>query len=72
MTDVRELATEFIAGYDGDAAVKTIGYARKIEDQFRDADRFIEEHVGSDLVDCTSDDESDFSSEDDDDEYNSS
>ena len=71
MTDVRELATEFIPGYDDDAAVKIIGQARKIEDQFRDADRFVEEHVEPDLVDCTSDDESDFSSEDDD-EYNSS
>ena len=64
--------TPLIAGCDSDAAVKTIGHARKIEDQFRDADRFVEEHVESDLVDCTSDDKSDFSSEDDDDEYNSS
>ena len=71
MTDVRGLAAEFIAGYDGDASSKATAHAQKIEDQFRDADRVVEEHVESDLVDCTSDEEFDISSEDDD-EYNSS
>ncbi|CAF3111904.1 unnamed protein product [Rotaria sp. Silwood2] len=70
MTDVRDLAAEFIAGYDGDASAKTIAYTRKIENQFRDADRFVEEYVESDLVDYASDDESNVSSEDDEENSN--
>ncbi|CAF4271421.1 unnamed protein product [Rotaria sp. Silwood2] len=71
MTDVRDLAAEFIAGYDGDASAKAIAHTRKIENQFRDADRFIEEHLESDSMDYASDDESNVSSEDDEENSNS-
>ncbi|CAF4197206.1 unnamed protein product [Rotaria sordida] len=66
ITDVHQLAAEFIAGYDGDASAKAIEHARKIENQFRVADRFVEEYVEPNLIDHISDDELDVSSEDDD------
>ena len=66
MTNVRDLAAKFFAGYESDASFKAMAHTRKIEDQFRDDDRFVEEPVESDLVDCISDNKSDISSKDDD------
>ncbi len=64
LTNVCDLAAEFIAGYDGDAPAKTFEHTRKIENQFRAADIFVEEHVEPNLIEHISDDESDVSSED--------
>ncbi|CAF3107485.1 unnamed protein product [Rotaria sp. Silwood2] len=67
MSDVHDLAAEFIAGYDCNASSKAIAHTQKIENQFRAADRFVENYIEPNLTDPISDDESNASSEDDED-----
>ncbi|CAF3404378.1 unnamed protein product [Rotaria sp. Silwood2] len=67
MSDVHDLAAEFIAGYDYNTSSKAIAHTQKIENQFRAADRFVENYIEPNLTDPISDDESNASSEDDED-----
>jgi hypothetical protein len=59
LSDVHNLAAEFIAGFDEETAEKAILHARKIKDTFRTADHFIEENVEPVLSDDGSDVETD-------------
>ncbi|CAF3764786.1 unnamed protein product [Rotaria sp. Silwood1] len=59
LTDVRELAAQFIASYDGDVATKVIKRTQEIENKFKIADRYIEENIEPMLDGEESSDESD-------------
>jgi len=61
LTDVHNLAAEFIAGFDEKAAEKAILHVRKVENTFKKSDCFVEETVEPTLInddsDCETDDE---------------
>jgi hypothetical protein len=59
ITDVRQLAAEFIAGFDGEAAEGAIHYAEKVEATYKKADEFVENAVEPHLIDDISDTEID-------------
>ncbi|CAF3253628.1 unnamed protein product [Rotaria sp. Silwood2] len=65
LTDVRELAAQFIASYDGDTATKVIKRTQEIENKFKIADRHMEENIEPMLDDEESSEESDVVSSDD-------
>lgn len=59
LTDVRQLASEFIAGFDDKAAQGAIHYAEKVEATYKQADAFVENAVEPHLIDDISDTEID-------------
>ena len=59
LTYIRELASEFIAGYDGEAAQGAIRCAEKVETTYKQADAFVENAVEPYLIDDISDTEID-------------
>ncbi|CAF5114370.1 unnamed protein product, partial [Rotaria magnacalcarata] len=64
LNDVYNLAAEFIAGFDEDAAKNAIQHARQVEHTFRTGDRFVEENVEPYLKDTDSDTEVELDIED--------
>ncbi|CAF3489339.1 unnamed protein product [Rotaria socialis] len=65
LTNVRELASQFITSYDGGAATKVIKRTQKIQNKFKIADRYVEENIEPMLDDEESSEESDVVSSDD-------
>ncbi|CAF3341939.1 unnamed protein product, partial [Rotaria sp. Silwood2] len=65
LTDVRELAAQFITSYDSDAATKVIKGTQEIQNKFKIAYRCMEEKIDPMLDDEKSSEESDVVSSDD-------
>lgn len=65
LTNVRELAAQFISSYDGDAAIKVIKHTQEIANKFKIADRYVEDNIEPILDDEQSSEESDVVSSDD-------
>lgn len=59
LTAVRQLASEFIAGFDDKAAQGAIHYAEQVETTYKRADEFVENAVEPHLIDDISDTEID-------------
>ena len=59
LTDVRQLAAEFIAGFDGEAAQGAIHSAEKVETTYKKADEFVENAVEPYIIHDISDSEID-------------
>jgi hypothetical protein len=59
LTDVRQLASEFIAGFDDKAAQGAIHYAEKVETTYKKADEFVENAVEPYIIHDISDSEID-------------
>jgi len=59
LTDVRQLASEFIAGFDDKAAQGAIHYAEKVETTYKKGDELVENAIEPHLIDDISDTEID-------------
>jgi len=59
LTAIRQLASEFIAGFDDKAAQGAIHYAEKVETTYKQADQFVENTVEPHLIDDITDTEID-------------
>jgi len=63
MTAIFELASEFIAGFDDNAAQAAILHAEKVEKTYKQADDFVENTIEPQLIDDESDVEIDYLSD---------
>ena len=71
LTNVYELASQFIAAFDGEAVQDAIRYAGKVERTYKAADRFVENNIEPQLIDDISDNDIDSSSDTTDDDTES-